>query len=279
MSVLPVQLAGLLPGKMGDDSRADRPGGLRRTVSRMLGRSSRQPQAASAQRIITPPAEAEAGAKVKDRALDWPSDEELLAAYLEGDRSAFTNLMGRYSNELLHFLTRFLSSRAAAEDVFQETFLQVHLSAESFDPQRRFKPWLFTIAANKARDYHRKHARQSAVSLSSSIDSSGEGERFIDLMESSAQAPTAPLLDAERSRLVKKVIDSLPVHLREILLLSYFQRLSYSQIADALEIPLGTVKSRLHTAVAAFARAWEVQRGSNEFEGGRKRGQTGTDQS
>ena len=69
--------------------------------------------------------------------------------------------------------------------------------------------------------------------------------------------PSAPILDAERSRLVKSVVDSLPPHLREILLLSYFQRLSYNQIAESLHIPLGTVKSRLHTAVAAFAKAWK----------------------
>ena len=192
--------------------------------------------------------------------MDQRSDELLLESYLRGDRVAFTRLMGRYSNELIHFLTRFLASRAAADDVFQETFLQVHLSAETFDSERRFKPWLFTIAANKARDYHRKHNRSSAMSLSASIDSGGDGERFMDLLEADIPNPEMPLLDAERSRLVKKAVDSLPVHLREILLLSYFQGFSYNQIAESLEIPLGTVKSRLHTAVASFARAWKAAR-------------------
>ncbi|MCI0365485.1 MAG: sigma-70 family RNA polymerase sigma factor [Phycisphaerales bacterium] len=201
-----------------------------------------------------------------ERELDQRSDELLLEAYLAGDRAAFTRLMGRYNNELLHFLTRFLGSRAAADDVFQETFLQIHLSADTFDPERRFKPWLFTIAANKARDYHRKHNRWSAVSLSASIDSDGEGERFVDLLQAEIPNPDMPLLDAERSKLVKKAVDSLPVHLREILLLSYFQRLSYNQIADSLEIPLGTVKSRLHTAVAAFARAWKSARDQDHDE-------------
>jgi RNA polymerase sigma-70 factor (ECF subfamily) len=165
--------------------------------------------------------------------------------------------MSRYSNELLHFLTRFLGSRAAAEDVFQEAFLQVHLSADTFDPSRRFKPWLFTIAANKARDHHRKHGRRAAVSLSASVGDE-DGQAFVDLLQSDIPTPGAPIIDAERSRLVRSAIDRLPSHLREILLLSYFQRMSYNQIADALEIPLGTVKSRLHTAVAAFARAWSA---------------------
>jgi RNA polymerase sigma-70 factor (ECF subfamily) len=196
--------------------------------------------------------------------VDRRRDEELLDSYLNGDRAAFKELMSRYTLELHHFLTRFLGSRAAADDVFQETFLQVHLSADTFDPQRRFKPWLFTIAANKARDHHRKHARHGSVSLSASVDADGDGDRFVDLLKADIPTPEAPVLDAERSRLVKTVVDSLPIHLREILLLSYFQRLSYNQIADSLEIPLGTVKSRLHTAVAAFARAWKSARGTQE---------------
>ena len=85
--------------------------------------------------------------------------------YQSGERDAFATLMQRYGNELLHFLQRFLGSRAAADDVFQETFLQVHLSADTFDTERRFKPWLFTIAANKARDYYRKQNRNAAASL------------------------------------------------------------------------------------------------------------------
>ena len=179
---------------------------------------------------------------------------------MQGDRPAFAELIHRYSNELLHFLTRFLGSRAAADDVFQETFLQVHLSAETFDTKRRFKPWLFTIAANKARDYHRKHGRRPPVSLSASVGEEGDSQRYVDLLAADLPGPESPILDAERSRLVKQVVDSMPPHLREILLLSYFQRMSYKEIAGTLEIPLGTVKSRLHTAVAAFARAWKAAR-------------------
>ncbi len=194
----------------------------------------------------------------RSMAVDDRTDELLLDDYVHGDRAAFTELIGRYRNQLLHFLIRFLGSRATAEDVFQETFVQVHLSAETFDVTRRFKPWLFTIGANKARDYHRKHGRESTVSLSAPMSREQEGRPYVDLLEADLPSPSAPILDAERSRLVKSVVESLPYHLREILLLSYFQRLSYNQIADTLEIPLGTVKSRLHTAVAAFAKAWKA---------------------
>ena len=98
------------------------------------------------------------------------TDELLIAAYRGGDRNSFAELVGRYERELFHFLVRFLGDRAAAEDVFQETFLQIHQSAENFDTQRRFRPWLFTIAANKARDLIRSNARRPANPLQASIN-------------------------------------------------------------------------------------------------------------
>src|SRR5829696_6157082 len=115
------------------------------------------------------------------------TDEQLLADYRHGDKSSFSELVGRYQRELYHFLVRFLGNRAAAEDVFQESFLQVHQSAEQFDPQRRFRPWLFTIAANKARDLIRSQARRPTNPLQASISGDEESGEFIDLMQSSAE--------------------------------------------------------------------------------------------
>ncbi|MBT4523387.1 MAG: RNA polymerase sigma factor [Phycisphaerae bacterium] len=188
--------------------------------------------------------------------LENRTDEELLTAHIEGDFDAFPKLMDRYKNDLLHFLIRFVGSRAAAEDVFQDSFLQIHISADTFDPSRRFKPWLFTIAANKGRDWHRKHSKRTVLSLSQDIGGDGEGTRFIDLMEADQELPDAKLLDIEQTNSIRNAVDQLPSHLREILLLSYFQQMSYVQIADSLQIPLGTVKSRLHAAVAAFSQSW-----------------------
>jgi RNA polymerase sigma factor (sigma-70 family) len=80
------------------------------------------------------------------------SDEELIVAHRSGDTAALRVLVERYSSELHGFLTRLVGTRAGADDVFQEAFLQVHLSADAFDSERRFKPWLYTIAANKGRE-------------------------------------------------------------------------------------------------------------------------------
>ncbi len=185
------------------------------------------------------------------------TDEELLAAHIDDDRKAFPELMERYKNDLLHFLIRFVGKRAAAEDVFQEAFLQVHISAETFDLSRRFKPWLFTIAANKGRDWHRKHSKRTMMSLSQDVGGEGDGARFVDLLEGDQEMPEANLLETEQANQVREAVDALPSHLREILLLSYFQQMSYVQISESLQIPLGTVKSRLHSAVAAFSNAWK----------------------
>jgi len=92
--------------------------------------------------------------------LSKRTDEQLLEDYRGGDAEAFRLLISRHHDDLLRFLIRLTGDRQAADDVFQEAFLQVHISADSFDPTRRFKPWLFTIAANKARDLLRKRVRR-----------------------------------------------------------------------------------------------------------------------
>jgi RNA polymerase sigma-70 factor, ECF subfamily len=197
------------------------------------------------------------------RLVDDRTDEELLQAYALGETPAFRALIERYRDELMRFLYRFMGSRDAAEDVFQEAFLQIHLSVDTFDPSRRFKPWLFTIAANKGRDMHRRKRRRSALELSADVGEEG-GPTFVDLMEVDVPAPSAALDDAERDRLVQGVVDSLPDHQREILLLAYFQRLTYAQMADQLDVPIGTIKSRLHAAVARFAKAWNETSGDDQ---------------
>src|SRR5215212_8073430 len=131
------------------------------------------------------------------------SDEQLLDSYRHGNKAGFTQLVERYQRELFHFLVRFLGDRAAAEDVFQESFLQVHQSAAQFDPSRRFRPWLFTIAANKARDLMRSQARRPTNPLQASI-SPGESDsgEFIDLMQSTNPTPGQNMEQEELQKLV-----------------------------------------------------------------------------
>jgi RNA polymerase sigma-70 factor (ECF subfamily) len=190
------------------------------------------------------------------------SDEALFERYRKGDNEALRTLIERHHAELLRFLYRLVGEQAGAEDVFQETFVQIHLSQGTFDATRRFRPWLFTIAANKARDYLRRKGRRRVLELSAPTggkDGSGdESGSYIDLMEVRVPAPDAAMTARETNERVQRALQTLSPTLREVLLLAYFQRLSYAQIADELDIPLGTVKSRLHAAVAGFGKAWDA---------------------
>lgn len=190
---------------------------------------------------------------------DEPNDERLFLAFRErNDTEAFRTLIDRYHDDMLRFLYRMIGDRQGAEDVFQEAFLQAHLSAASFDETRRFRPWLFTIAANKARDLLRKKGRRRTAELSAPVGGGGDRDvSFVDLMVVDVPAPDARITAEERDEQVQRVLNDMSPTLKEVLLLAYFQRLSYAQIADELGIPLGTVKSRLHSAVAGFARGWK----------------------
>lgn len=184
-------------------------------------------------------------------------DERYMRDFLAGDASAFERLVQRYASELFNFVVRFVGSSAAAEDVVQETFLQVHQSAEGFDRDRRFKPWLFTIAANKARDHLRGRARKRERSADAvSRGGESEGPSLLDVLSDPAAGPEARMEEDEQRQLVRGIVDEMPENLREVLLLGYYQRFPYRDIAEVLGIPLGTVKSRLHAAVAFFAAAY-----------------------
>ena len=186
------------------------------------------------------------------------TDEQLLILFRRGDENAFAQLVKRYEKELYNFLLRFLRQPSLAEDVFQETFFQVHLSADSFKSDRRFRPWLYTIASNKARDLLRSRARRPTVQLSTYDDDQDAGQLWDYLLADHTTAEE--IFEAKQQReLIREVVGRLPDHLRQILILAYFSKLSYQEMAEVLEIPLGTVKSRLHSAVSHFGRLYREQ--------------------
>jgi RNA polymerase sigma-70 factor (ECF subfamily) len=192
------------------------------------------------------------------------TDESLMAAYQQGDVTAFDELVSRYVRELHAFLSRFVGNHALADDVVQETFLQVHLSAASFDTAQRFRPWLFTIAANKARDRMRRQARRTTASLDAPVEGpGGEQGSFLDLVVSNVPPPNTGVEEEEARKRVRELVAEMPANLREVLVLSYFHNFSYKEVARILEVPIGTVKSRLHAAVANFAQRWRQVGGRN----------------
>jgi len=187
-----------------------------------------------------------------------PTDEQLLADHLDGNPDAFRQLVTRYHREVFQFVYRFTHSKAAAEDVAQDAFTQVHLSAATFDPDRKFKPWLFTIAANKARDSLRSRSRRKEVSLDAQMGSDDRGQSFVDLIADEGPTPESNLDEADQRRIVRQVVEQMPENLSEVLILAYFNGFPYKQIAEILSIPLGTVKSRLHSAVSHFGTRYRA---------------------
>ncbi|HEX8202604.1 MAG TPA: RNA polymerase sigma factor [Isosphaeraceae bacterium] len=163
----------------------------------------------------------------------------------------FNALVHRYERELYRYLVRYLGDTALAEDVFQNTFLQVHLKRGLYEHGRPVRPWLYAIATHQAVDALRKAGRQATISLDQRGDS-GETDpgALVDLLVSDVPGPLAELQGEERRDWVRASVARLPDALRQTLILAYFQDLKYREIAEILKIPVGTVKSRLHAAIA-----------------------------
>ena len=193
------------------------------------------------------------------------NDADLFARYAAGDEAAFREIVNRYKKGLYVFLRRFLNQHDLIEDVFQETFLQLYNSRETFDINRPLRPWLFTIAANKAKDALRKEKRTAAIPIGTVTDQ--EEMSFDDMLNALTSDETRPyeeLIKDETASQVRGIIADMPENLREILILAYFNKFSYKQMAQILSIPIGTVKSRLHTAVARFANDYKAAYKSKE---------------
>jgi len=197
--------------------------------------------------------------------LTKQSDAELLESYSQGDEQAFREIVRRYKDSLYAFLRQFLNRNDLIEDVFQETFLQVYTSKDSYDPSRPLRPWLFTIAANKAKDALRKQQRTATIPIGTVAQA--QEMSFDDLLNTLSSDNTVPYDEIERSEtatLVRQIIANMPENLREILILAYFNKFSYKQMAKILSIPIGTVKSRLHTAVGRFSKEWKTALGNRK---------------
>lgn len=191
------------------------------------------------------------------------SDEQLLLEYRStGDRDRFAQLVRRYERELFSYLRRYLGDAEMAEDAFQAAFLQIHLKCDQFEEGRKFRPWLYTIATNQAIDAQRRNRRHRMVSLDQPTgDASQDVGKLLDLLESSDPNPLAQVNGAERREWIRQAMDDLPEHMRAVVQLVYYQGLKYREAAEALSVPVGTVKSRLHAAVLKLNEAWHAAHG------------------
>jgi len=184
------------------------------------------------------------------------TDEQLLGRYREsGVADDFNELVRRYERELYRYLVRYLGDPSLADDVFQNTFLQVHLKRGLYEDGRPVRPWLYSIATHQAVDALRKAGRHPTVSLDQQLDGPGTADAgaLVDLLTTDEPGPLSELQGREREAWVKEAVARLPDPLRQTLIMAYYQDMKYREIADALNVPVGTVKSRLHSALGKIA--------------------------
>jgi RNA polymerase sigma-70 factor (ECF subfamily) len=181
------------------------------------------------------------------------TDEALLVKYRqEGDQEGFRELVRRYEPELYHYLCRYLHNASLAEEVLQATFLRLHQHRDRFQADHRVRPWLYTIATHLAIDALRSRGRHPAVSLDTEH---GEEATLLDLVRGASDDPVVGLENEEERQWLRHAMAELPAHLRQALDLVYFGSMKYSDAAEQLGVPLGTLKSRLHEALVKLNRA------------------------
>jgi len=170
-----------------------------------------------------------------------PSDEDLIESFQNGDLYAFDLIVKRYKNQLLNFVYRFLGNAEEAEDLVQETFLRVYRNRKAYQKVAKFSTWIYTIAGNLAKTELRKRKRRKFFSISDL----GYNEKDYDISDE-AYNPEKDVDGRMKEEIIHREIDALSPKFREVILLRDVQQLSYEEISQIVNIPLGTVKSRVN---------------------------------
>src|SRR4051812_12481112 len=166
---------------------------------------------------------------------DTLSDEDLMAAYIDGDAAAFRTLFNRHAAVLYRLARRRLSSDADARDVVQQTLLQMHRARNDFRRGSRLRPWLFTIAMNLVREHYRRQRRRREQSLENTAD---VREPVLEPEDSDGAR--------ERSARVRAALATLPNNQREVIELHWFENSPYEEIAQIVGASVAAVRVRAH---------------------------------
>lgn len=170
-----------------------------------------------------------------------PSDEELIERFQKGDTYAFEQLVYRYKDKLTNFVYNFLRNKVDAEDIVQETFLRLYRNKHSYKKIAKFSTWFYTIAANLAKTELRKRKRRSLLSISNM----GIEDKDYDIPDVSL-SPEKEVDSNIKENIIRDKIEQLPLKFREVVILRDIEQCSYEEICDILNIPIGTVKSRIN---------------------------------
>lgn len=186
--------------------------------------------------------------------VDWSAldDDTLVAEHLKGAEQAFEELVHRYERRIFSYVFRMLQNRLIAEEITQEVFLALVRNSARYKPQGRLSAYLFAIASNKVyKEWEQRRRRPRFFSLSfwNNDDSTSDGGLTpLDVLDDKKACVEKACERSEISDAINSALKHLPKHYRESFILRRFQDLSYDEIADILDCPVGTIKSRVARA-------------------------------
>lgn len=172
-------------------------------------------------------------------------DDKLVAAAVEGDENAYAQLVDKYQRALFFHIAKMVRDREQIEDLVQESFMKAFGNLKSYNTDYAFSTWLYRIATNHSIDYLRKRKLQTL-----SIDDSRktkDGELEMQLPDESS-VTDREIIRKQRQNIIYKAIDDLPEKYREVIRMRHMEEKSYQEIADLLDLPLGTVKAHIFRA-------------------------------
>jgi RNA polymerase sigma-70 factor (ECF subfamily) len=176
-----------------------------------------------------------------------------VAAFLDGEKRAFGELVERYQTRLLNFVYRTTGDRERAEDLVQETFIRVYRHLHRFDQSKKFSTWVYTIASNLAKNELRNRSRNPLV-LFQTIKKNWDADARPLEWEDNTYRPDDLFRKRHLKSMVENTVDQLPEHHRTVFILREMEGKTYEEIADITGANLGTVKSRLNRARNNFAQ-------------------------
>lgn len=180
-------------------------------------------------------------------------DDYLMLQFVDGDKQAFTQLVNRHKHTIFQYIYSKVSDSELAADLSQDVFVKLYKNAHLYTPTGKFRSWLFRIAQNICIDAFRKRKPATLMSLDISANRElGNSYKFQETLHEPVADPEAEFETKETTSIIKQAISSLPEKQRTAFVLCQFQGLSYAEIAAIQGCPVGTVKSRIHTAITAL---------------------------
>lgn len=182
---------------------------------------------------------------------DREIDQQLVERVQRGDKAAFDLLVAKYQRKIFRLLSRLIRDSAEIEDVAQEAFVKAYRALPNFRGDSAFYTWLYRIAINTAKNYLVSQGRRAPTSTETEIEDAetfDDGDHLRDL-----NTPDSMLLTKEVAGAVNRAIDQLPEDLRTAIVLRELEGLSYEEIAESMQCPIGTVRSRIFRAREAIA--------------------------